>query len=541
MLTLGSPFGNHMVLQQGRPVPVWGTAAPGTRVTVVFQGETASAVTHEDGNWSVTLPPLGVSSGDTMTVTGDAASTPITVSDVAVGEVWIAAGQSNMEFFMRHERHRTEVAPHCGNPDLRFIDMPEICYDGQLDEFDYSRMGLWRVANETNLDYWGAIAYYFATELHTDLNVPIGIIGCSWGGTSSQAWISERSCELAGGPWIEDWERGIEQAGGMDAYWAKQHGNPFNDRGNIVEDTFNDFILPATPTTDEIDAFLTADPIGGLPGLQPQQRPGSLFDHMVRPIAPYAIRGVLWYQGESDDLPGRNTLYADMLIALINDWRALWNDDTLPFLVMQLPGFGHWWFIEHNDFPVIRARQQQAVDASADTWLCSISDAGQEDDIHPKDKRIPGHRFALMARRHVYGEDVLADAPEAMTARAMRTLITPATEGAAPVPHGHERIAIPFDHAPGGLHCADGTDTITALDVRLDGHSVRYRATLDESDLIIDVFDSPGTFRPSNHDDSATGARRSTPITVDFAQTGWYRVNLVNRAGVPALPFTITI
>lgn len=166
--------------------------------------------------------------------------------------------------------------------------------------------------------------------------------------------------------------------------------------------------MPKTPSEEELKDFFGNMPENiekFLDMLQPQAIPGSLYEHMVKQAAPYSVRGVLWYQGESDDVPGRNKLYKDMLAGLISDWRILWGDETISFLIVQLPGFEKWMMnATKNQYSIIRSCQQYVTDTVKNTYLCSISDLGEEMDIHPKNKKDVGNRLALLARGHVYGE-----------------------------------------------------------------------------------------------------------------------------------------
>lgn len=511
-LTLGDVFRDGMVLQRERPCAIWGTAGPGAHVKVsvgpgsVCERSAATSVSgraDDDGRWRVELPAMRAGEGLTLTAS-DGAET-ITVHDVAVGEVWVAAGQSNMEFWMRYERHCASEREVCANPRIRFYDVPKVCYDGQDRDFDYSRMGRWRKATPDDLEYFSAVGYYCAKRLQHELDVPVGIIGCTWGGTTSSVWMSEASVRRTGEPWIEaSRERfaGVD----MDAYWARQHHNRFNDHGNPFADAYGELMLPRTPDAAEIEAFFSAmDPADAelLNDIQPQTIPGCLYEHMVKRIAPYTVCGVLWYQGESDDGLGRQELYAGMLAALLQDWRLLWNDPTMPFLIVQLPGWQSWAGIGDQGFPVIRRCQQAVTDADDHAFLCSASDAGEQWDIHPKDKTAIGERLALLALGHVYGLDVVCDAPRARVA---------VRDGAV--------ITVAFDAAD-GLQTRGAT--VEALDVLVGGSSVAWEAAVSGNRLVIELAADPG----------------DADVEIRYAQTPWYRTNLVNAAGLPAFPFAL--
>ncbi len=508
MLQLAQIFQSGMILQREKPVTVWGLAAPGAVVQVSIQGQTSSTVADGDGHWSVTLPPMNASWQETMTISSGEET--ISLKDIALGEVWLAGGQSNMEFHMRYEKHLPEVRPSCANPNLRFYDVPEIAFEGQEERFDYSRMGRWRKATWEDIEYFSAVGYYFARDLEAQLHVPVGVIGCNWGGSVSASWMNPETIRQAGPAWLEDYEAFVHRTD-MDAYWKAQMDSPLNNRGNPFADAFGEFVMPRTPSKEEIGAFfasIVGD--GGLelpaPGtILPHNIPGSLYRTMVSETAPYTIRGVIWYQGESDDEMHHADLYASMLTGLITDWRTLWQDDTIPFLIVQLPGYERWLENVCDHFDWIREAQELVANTVDHTWLCSISDTGEQYDIHPKNKLPVGQRLALLARCHVYGESLLCDAP--CLERAWM-------EG--------NTITFLFDHAEGGLVLKG--NQVNALQISTKAKELTWKCEIVDRALIVHL-EQPG----------------SSPIQAEYAQGKFYLVNLYNRAGIPAIPFRVTI
>lgn len=516
-----SIFQDGMLLQQGCPVSVWGTGEPGTEIHLAVQNQTADTRVKEDGTWAVKLPELAASEGETLTICGNGEK--ITIKDVAVGEVWIAAGQSNMEFPLCYEKHWEEEKDTV-NRTLRFYDVPEIAFDGQEEDFDYSHVGIWRKAEGDDLKYFSAAGYYFQKELAARQNVPVGIVGCNWGGTRSSAWMSLESLKKVGQPWLELYADSIRKLD-PDSYWNAQHINPANDRGNPNMDPFSAFVMPRTPSMEEIGALFMQmsgqqiseeeNSSGNVDVAQilaqnaampdPKDRPGCLYEYMVKATAPYTARGILWYQGESDDVPGMQVLYQKMLTALIQDWRGLWNDPTLPFLIVQLPGWKSWMMQENMDYMTIRYCQEKTTKEVENTWLCSISDAGEELDIHPKDKRTVGNRLALLARCHVYGEDILCDAPQLEKAQR--------EEG---------KIILTFANAGSTLRVKG--NRVNALVVSRNEEKLEFAEQIEGNHLIL-------TFKDATEDS----------VKVELAQCPWYRINLYNDAGIPAIPFTVQI
>lgn len=518
MLELANLFTNGMILQREKDVKIWGKAAAGAEVLVSIQGISAKGITAENGLWQVTLPPLHASNAETMVVEGDGGK--ITVENVAVGEVWIAGGQSNMEFPLRYEKHRDEELG-TQNPNLRFFDVPKQFYPQQAQDFGYDQVGFWREANEENLPYFSAVGYYFQKELAATLSVPVGIIGCNWGGTQSCAWMKEETVRRVGPGWIENWEKataGIDMA----KFWAAQRLNPQNDQGNPCTDPLSTFIMPSTPTVEEFMGFIQAMmAAAGVPaqsesaaegvasyqvGAEPKNMPGALFENMVLKTAPYTVRGVLWYQGESDDVEGLQGLYGDMFEGLVADWRAAWQEPELPFFEVQLPGFRQWSVMVHNlDYPTIRRGQEEAAKRVNNVYMASISDVGEEMDIHPKDKKTVGHRLAGMARHYVYGEDLLCEAPRPQNVEREGNVIT-----------------VTFQYAGAGLKLAG--DTVAALEVSQNGSEVEYEGKVEQDKLVITLkADVQGS------------------VELRFAQGTWYRVNLYNSVDIPAIPFTAAV
>ena len=505
MLQTAKIFQDGMILQREKEICVWGQSEPETTVTVEIQGQKESTIAKENGEWSVWISKLKASEDEVMHISTE--TEHLQYKDVAVGEVWVAGGQSNMEFWMRYEKHKEEAMKELPKNRLRFYDVPEISYDGQIEEFDYTSQAVWRKATSEDLEYFSAVGYYFQKSIEEAQNVPVAIIGCNWGGTVSRVWMNPETVKRVGPAWMKDYEQQIAKLD-MDEYWKKQHHNPMNNRGNMFADEFTEFVLPKTRSAEEMQAFfIQAENSENLQEylsvMMPQSIPGSLYEHMVKTIAPYGIRGFLWYQGESDDdTPGMNVYYKDMLSGLISDWRALWKDDTLPFLIVQLPGFEKWMDNNRpNEYPIIRQCQQSVVDTVENTYLCSISDAGEQLDIHPKNKKVVGERLALLARKHVYDEEILADAPRMESVTCEKNVVT-----------------ITWANAGEGIKVKG--DVIECLHVFAGEEEKAYTFATEGNKLILNVEQA-----------------EEEPLKVKFAKTSWYLVNVYNSADIPAIPF----
>lgn len=529
MLKLAKLFSNGMVLQREKQVHVWGDAEPDVDVRVTIQGQSAETRADAQGHFMLKLFPLEASENETLVV--QAGTEKLEITDVAVGEVYIAGGQSNMEFPLRYEKYREE-ALQTRDTQLRFFDTPKKYYDAQDTDFDYSAVGHWRKADsEENLGYFSAVAFYFAKEIREELHVPVGIVGCNWGGTRSCAWMSEETVEKVGKPWLLEWEKATEGRD-MDAFWASRKDDPQANAGNPCTSSFDEIVLPGTPSMEEIGkammemakatmreiaekdpskaellaaaedpAFMQKAMEQYRDTLDARIKPGILYEHMVKEIAPFSARGVLWYQGESEDVAGLQPLYADMLEGLVSDWRKLWQDASMPFIEVQIPGWHDWMGQTALDYPSIRRCQEVVAEKVAYVYMASISDVGEEHDIHPKDKRTVGHRMALLARHYTYGEEILCEAPRPIG-----------------ISHNGAEIRIEMAYAQDGLRIIG--DTLEAMELRAGDSTMAYQASVEGNTLVLKLEQPTEEF-----------------ILIRFAREAWYQVNLVNSAGIPAIPF----
>lgn len=491
-------FQNGMILQRDKPIKIWGTANPREKISVTIQGKKRFSVADEKGNWMVEMPELHVSESEEMEIQGN--RDRICLRDIAVGEIWIAGGQSNMEYYMRYEKHYQEEVEACENRYLRFYAVPQIIYDGQEQDFDYSQMKVWRKATKQDLEYFSGVGYYFQKEIMKKLNVPVGIVGCNWGGSNSSVWMKEESVAKYGKIWITEFEDKTKNLD-LESLWKRQPQNPCCGRGLPFADALTEFTLPVTRTEEELEEFIYNHCIQIVPeDTLLFTKPGICYEKMVKAVAPFSVRGVLWYQGESDDGPGKADIYGQMLEAVIRDWREAWEDE-LPFLVVQLPGYETFWGLPNQCYSVIRNCQEKVARTVSGVYLASISDAGEQFDIHPKDKMVVGHRLALLARGHVYGEELLCDAPFMDRVNRLK-----------------DRLQIHFANAQGGLLC-ENTEKLP-LHVFCGEREISVKICVDGEYLLIDI-----------NEENIYGLR------VAFAQEKFFVVNLVNRSDIPALPF----
>jgi sialate O-acetylesterase len=395
-VTLPKVFGDDMVLQRDMPVPVWGWAEKGEKVTVIFAGQEKGAVAGENGTWRVNLDPMKASKAPAvMKVSG---KNEITFKNVLVGEVWLCSGQSNMEMALwmgpDYQEENAQAAA-LGAP-IRYVKVGSV--ESPIPSEDITTLW-WCGTNsawETSLRNFTAVGYFFAKELVKELDVPVGLINASWGGTRVEPWISpagfESVAELADIiPNYALWDSRTDLAQKPYAEffahyraWLKEA-----DQARAARKT-----IPKPPPR-----FPPAD--GKFPTM-----PTRTFNGMIHPLAPYAIRGALWYQGESnwDD---ESVAYLNKMKALINGWRALWKMGEFSFYVVQLPNY----YKSNPDQPAgddgwrrLREAQLQLLAAVTNTGMAVTIDIGEADNIHPKNKRDVGARLAAWALAKDYGK-----------------------------------------------------------------------------------------------------------------------------------------
>lgn len=445
-VTLPAIFGDHMVLQAEMPVPLWGTAAAGERVTVRAAGQEKSTMAGADGAWRVELAPL-VASNEAIEVVVSGENT-ITFRDVLVGEVWLCSGQSNMQFSVQRSAGGAKAIKGADRPRMRLFTV------GRTHPAEPRRDlagGEWVVCSPETVAGFSAVAYFFGVDLQAALDRPVGLINASWGGTRAEAWIPRATFDALQLPyepaWTEHWLHPPVVAG------AKVQEAP-----------------------------------------RPHQVPAGLFNGMIAPIAGYALRGFVWYQGETNTAYGAH--YGDVLAALVKSWREAWGQGDAPFLIVQLPNFRNTRF-----WPDLRAGQATVARELPNVGLAVTIDVGNPKDIHPMKKQVVGQRLALIARKLAHGEDVPYSGP---AYRAMH------------VDGGEVRLE--FDHVHQGLNAKEGK----LVGFELAGGDGKFRAAaarIDGDEVVL------------------TAAGIPTPKAVRYAWANDPKCNLYNSADLPAAPF----
>jgi sialate O-acetylesterase len=475
-------FSDHMVLQIGMPVPVWGTAAPGETVTVTINGQSQSATAASDGKWMVRLNKLSPGGPYDMQIAG---SNTIVLHDVLVGEVWLAGGQSNMVFtvsskaqFFAGMLDEDKVIAAADDPNIRMFTAATV----KALTPQPSVSGSWKVCSPQTAGGFSAIGYIFARELEQRLHVPVGIVTVAFGASTAESWLPREA--LAADPALKPM---LDRFDALEAFY-KTHPHSTVAGAPPAPEPLNGRPMP--PST------LLRDPA------EDQHQPTVMFNGMLHPVIPYAIRGALWYQGESivGGAPGV-TLYPHVIDTVVQTWRSLWGEGDFPFYAVQLAPLQN---ISNN--PVVR-EQQTKILALPNTGLAITIDVGDPTNVHPKNKQPVGERLALIALAHTYGLKLEDTGPVYASMKI----------------EGHS-IRIRFTHTAGGLVAKDGP---------LTGFTIAGPATAGAAPQFVDA-------EATIHGDTVVvhSASVPTPSAVRYAWANYPAgVNLFNAAGLPAAPF----
>ena len=475
-------FADHMVLQQGTAVPVWGTADAGEQVTVSAGEQKATATAGADGKWTVKIGPLAA--GGQPLELKVAGKNTLTIRDVLVGEVWVCSGQSNMEWSVNASANAEQERAAANYPAIRMFTVKKAVTAKPAAAME----GSWAVCSPQTVGNFSAVGYFFGRELHKSLNVPVGLIHTSWGGTPAEAWTDRASLEADPDlrPITERWSRNIEnykqQVGKISAALEKWQAEA--ERAEAEGRPVPPVALPQDPR---------ANP----------HRPAGLYNAMITPLLPYGIKGAIWYQGESN--AGRAYQYRKLLPTMIQSWRTAWGQGDFPFYIVSLANFRQ---IEpqpvESDWAELREAQYLTARNVPNAGLAITIDIGEANDIHPRNKQEVGRRLALAALAQTYKKDVPYSGPvfDAMKVEGDAARLT--------FKHTHGGLVAKGDAAPAvkGFAVAGEDKQWHWADAKIDGDSVIVR-----SDKV------------------------QKPVAVRYAWANNPVCNLYNKAGLPAVPF----
>jgi sialate O-acetylesterase len=488
-VSLPHVFGSHMVLQRDKPIVIWGWAKPGETVTVTLGSASQTAQANEHGEWKVTLPAMHAGGPFTLTFSG---SSTVSYDDVMIGEVWLCSGQSNMEFGMGNVNNSAQEIASANHPNIRLL----LVQHDWLSQPTNDIIGQWKTCTPQSVTEGGwngfsAVAYFFGRELHEKLDVPVGLIESDWGGTRIESWTPPEG--FAEVPALQDESKKVEL------------GDPHSPaHQQLLGQTLDQYDAWVKSARDAMAAETVVPPVPNYPnelqGPQDLQQETALYNGMIHPLVPFAMRGAIWYQGEANE--SERMKYYERMKGLIGGWRKIWDEGEFPFYFVQIAPYNY------HDNPQNLARLWEAQTAAADkipnAGMAVVNDVGNLDDIHPKDKQDVGHRLALMALARTYDQRGLVDSGP--TFKSMKI------EGNA--------IRLKFGNAGSGLASRDGQplDDFEIIDAD-NGGFVKADARIDGDSLVLTAPDV------------------EHPVAVRFAWSGLDEPNLMNKEGLPAGAF----
>jgi sialate O-acetylesterase len=474
-------LGSSMVLQQNQKVPVWGTADAGETVIVSFQKQKLTIVADAKGSWRVDLKPLKADlTPQTLTIEG---KNKIELKDILVGEVWLVAGQSNMQRLLRETANGEEVQKQANHPNIRLFNASrEVAFKKKP-----GKLGEWSACTPESVAEFSAAGYYFGVELERELKVPIGLINSSYGGSQAEAWTPVEY--LNANPELK---ATVERT----KIWDEERPR--------VKVEYAEAIKKWRETSEKQKAAgVRPSPSPGVPdALRDYRVASSIYDGMIQPLMPFAIRGAAWYQGESNE--ARAEQYNILLPTMIRAWRERWGQGAFPFGIIQLPNYravkpepeeAAWSFI--------REAQRKTALNTPNTSLIVTIDIGETNDIHPKNKLEVGKRMALWALKDVYGRR-LTGAPKFKKAEVKGS-----------------KIILTFDEVGSGLKIKDGEKLDEFAIAGADKKFVWAAAKIVGKNKI-----------------EVASPEVASPLAVRYAFNSNPRhPNLTNDSGLPASPF----
>lgn len=459
-------YTDHMVLQRDCPLDIRGTANAGEKVTVRIAGQKRSAKTAPDGSWSVSLQPLQAGGPHTLTVS--AGDRHLRYDNVLIGEVWLCSGQSNMEFRMDEAITARADIPQSDNRYIRLFDMKArwrtnpVEWDtsvlDSLNHLQYYKATKWTECTPKTVANFSAVAYYFGKMLQDSLQVPVGLICNAIGGSPTESWVGRRSLEYHFPALLRNWMQ-------------------------------NDFIQDWIRARAMLNIKKSADPFQRHP-----YEPCYSYESGILPLEKFPVKGVIWYQGESN--ASRYETHAKLFRLLVDGWREHWGNPALPFYYVQLSS------IDRPSWPWFRDSQRRLMNEIPHTGMAVSSDQGDSLDVHPKNKKPIGERLARWALNRTYGQ----------------TQVVPSGPLFRSVDFRNGAAYVSFDYAD-GMQTSDGKALRTFEIAETDGLYYPAQAEI--------VGNQVKVYNP----------QVKNPHYVRYAWQPFTRANLVNSQGLPASTF----
>jgi sialate O-acetylesterase len=500
-------FTSNAVLQREVSAPVWGTAAPNAQVSVELAGGTApvtaTATADDKGNWLAKIATGPAATGRTLTI--KSGTDTIKLDNIAIGEVWICSGQSNMEWSVNASFEPEKVKAAAANPNLRLYTIPKQAAPEPQTTVKFIP---WAPCTSENVGGFSAVGYHFGSHLQKALNVPVGMIHTSWGGTPAQAWTSREA--LANQPSLKYYVDNLKKnADSFDPVKAEADYKVALEKHKAALEKHKEALVKHKEAVEKAKADgkpapdAPKAPAAPKPPTKPgsgQNDPSALYNAMIAPLVPYGIKGAIWYQGESN--ASKAFEYRTLMPTMITDWRTQFKQGDFPFYMVQLAPF---MAIdkEPKDSAWAELREAQFLTSQKlpHTGQAVITDVGDEKDIHPRKKEPIGARLALLARANAYGEKIVANGPiyQALKIDGNKAIVSFTSVGAGLEAKGEKLTGFALAGADKVFHHA--TATI-------------------EGDKVVVTCD-----------------KVKEPVAVRFGWANYPVVNLWNKDGLPATPF----
>ena len=498
-------FQEHMVLQSNKVIPIWGTGVNNDEISICLNGINKKTLVN-NGDWYVEFEPMNPTFNTTLTISSKKTNEILKINDVAIGEVILAGGQSNMEFLMKYDYNFEEVKTYKNDHDLRYFCYPQTSYIGFLEKEPVGDWGYWRTfEDEEDRGMFSAVGAYAGIKLREELNVPIGIISCNWGGTPATAWIAME--DIINNPKLKpvlDWQENANNNTKWESYiktaferlpQQSPEQKAFMDSFMMGKD-LSEFLKDGPPPMDPsiYNSYL--------PGPLSCIRPAGLYDLMLSKIAPYPISSVIWWQGEDDDARDWVDFYDESMNTLIKSWRKLWKEE-LPFFQIELAPFRGRGVTGAKKYDVLRHKQYQATSTLNKAYDICILDAGEEYNIHPRHKKIVGNRVGNMLLQHVYNKEMYADSPIFKKAK-----------------RNNNRIEISFNNTYGEIKITDKIKNY--LLVKENENIVNYEVYVENDILVLE-----GKF--------------TNKINIEYCESNYCEASIFNKQNNPVFGFKVEI
>ncbi|MCQ2582534.1 MAG: sialate O-acetylesterase [Treponema sp.] len=436
---LAAVFSNHCVLQRDKIICIFGYGKNGSLITVSLKNKrktvlSKNAASVKDGRWEVYLEPQEAQTGCSLLVEcSGSENVSKELTDICIGEVWIAGGQSNMEFELQNCAEGPIELVREKHSEVRFYYTNKIAWKDEA-FYEAEKNTCWQTWESEGKRAWSAVGYFFAKKLALELGVTVGVIGCNWGGTSASCWMDKKymSCHPELNTYLQEYEE--ETKGKSEEQQCKEYEQYEIDFNKWQEKYSEELRKTPGLTWEQAEKILGKNPYPGPKSCKSPMRPSGLYDTMLKRIMPYTVKGVIWYQGESDTHKPKS--YFNLFANLIENWRNDWKDPLLPFVFVQLPGNRYKYDQDHKDWCILRECQEKTANQINNAFITRAAELGDFSDIHPKAKKEVAERMTKVALCHVYKllEEEKADGPSFLSA----------------IPDGNQ-IKLYFNNAQDGL------------------------------------------------------------------------------------------